>query len=133
MLRRRNRLNDETGSELVEFALAGLLFFTVLFGIMEFGRAVWTYGTAAHAAREGARYAIVRGSESGRAASAGDVANYVQGMATGITEMTVTTTWQPDNNPGSVVQVRVDCPFRPVLPMIPSITLTSTSRMVISF
>jgi Flp pilus assembly protein TadG len=126
-------LRNERGSQLVEFAIAGLLFLTLLFGIMEFGRAVWIYGTAAHAAKEGARWAIVRGAESGRAATATDVESYVRSRATGMTSVTVTTTWSPDNKPGSVVQVKVDCPFQPVLPLLPSMTLTSTSRMVISF
>lgn len=124
---------NERGSQLTEFAFVAILLFMLVFGIMEFGRAIWMYDTVAHAAREGARYAIVRGAESGQTATAGDVQTYVQTRATGMTAVTVTTTWEPDNNPGSVVQVRVDTLFQPVVPFLPATTLTSTSRMVISF
>lgn len=125
----------ERGSELVELAFVSLLFFALVFGIMEFGRAIWIYDTVAHLAREGARYAIVRGAESGRATSAGEVETYVQGRAAGMTNLVVTTTWEPDNEPGSVVQVRVEQTFLPIVPLLPlpSMTLTSTSRMVITF
>lgn len=126
-------LGDERGAELVEFGLASILFFMLLFGIMEFGRAMWIYDTVAHAAKEGARYAIVRGTESGRAATAADVEAYVRSRATGMTMLAVTTTWDPDNEPGSVVQVRVESPFQPVVSFVPLITLSSTSRLVISF
>ena len=44
---------------MVEFSLVLLLLLFVLFSIMEFSRAIWIYGTAAHAAKEGARFAIV--------------------------------------------------------------------------
>ena len=126
---------NEHGNALIELAIVGVLFFTLVLGIMEFGRAIWMYGTVAHLAREGARYAIVRGTESGDTASATDVETYVQGRAAGLTGLAVATVWDPDNDPGSVVQVQVDRTFNPVVPMLGlgSIVLSSTSRMVISF
>ncbi len=126
---------NERGSELIEFALVGILLFTLVFGVAEFGRAIWIYSTVAHLAREGARYAIVRGAESGVAASASDVEAYVQGRAAGMTGLVVTTAWDPDNETGSVVQVRVDRPFDPVVPLVGlgPVTLSSTSRLVIAF
>ena len=129
------RRQSERGSELVEFAFVSILLFTLVFGIMEFGRAIWIYDTVAHLAREGARYAIVRGAESGQTASAADVETYVQSRAAGMTGLVVTTAWDPDNDPGSVVQVQVDRPFDPIVPLVPlgPITLSSTSRMVIAF
>ena len=129
------RRQCERGSELIEFAFVSILLFTLVFGIMEFGRAIWIYGTVAHLAREGARFAMVRGAESGQTASAADIETYVQGRAAGMTALVVTTAWDPDNDPGSVVQVQVDRPFDPIVPLVPlgPITLSSTSRMVISF
>ena len=126
---------NEHGNALIELAIVGVLFFTLVLGIMEFGRAIWMYGTVAHLAREGARYAIVRGTESGDTASATDVETYVQSRAAGMTGLAVTTVWDPDNDPGSVVQVQVDRTFNPVVPMLGlgSIVLSSTSRLVISF
>ena len=52
--------DDERGAEIIEFAIVSILFLMLAFGVMEFGRAIWMYGTVAHAAREGARFAIVR-------------------------------------------------------------------------
>ena len=46
------------GQDLVEFALVAPLLFLLLFGILEFGVAVWRYNTVANAAREGARAAV---------------------------------------------------------------------------
>ena len=136
-MRRFGRLRrDERGVEIIEFAIVSILFLMLAFGIMEFGRAIWMYGTVAHAAREGARFAIVRGSDSGRTAVPADVTNYVAQIAGGMTGLTVTTTWDdPSKDPGTVVQVRVDKQFDPSLPIagLSSMTLSSTSRMVIAF
>ena len=52
------RRNSQKGQTLVEFALAAMLFLTLLFGIIEFGRALWTWNTIAQATRAGARFAI---------------------------------------------------------------------------
>jgi len=51
------------GQALVEFALVAPFFFVLLFSLIEFGRAVYYIQTLNHAAREGARYAIVHGAE----------------------------------------------------------------------
>jgi Flp pilus assembly protein TadG len=127
---------DERGMEMVEFALVVLLLFFVLFSIMEFSRAIWVYGTVAHAAREGARFAIVRGSESPSPATTTQVRNHVRSMANGL-PVTVTTTWTPNKNPGSVVSVKVDYTYQPALQLVPKslfgMNITSTSEMVITF
>ena len=44
---------------MVEFAIAGLLFFTVLFGIIEFGLLMYNQQVITNAGREGARLGIV--------------------------------------------------------------------------
>jgi Flp pilus assembly protein TadG len=43
---------------MVEFALLAPLFFLLLFGLVDFGRAIYFYNSIAHGAREAARYAI---------------------------------------------------------------------------
>jgi Flp pilus assembly protein TadG len=53
-----------TGQAMVEFALIAPLFFFLLFSIIEFGRAVYYIQMLNNAAREGARFAIVHGSNS---------------------------------------------------------------------
>ena len=51
--------NPRRGQTLVEFALVVLMFLVVLFGIIEFSRALWTYNTIVQATRAGARFAVV--------------------------------------------------------------------------
>lgn len=45
------------GTATLEFALAGLVFFVVLFGIFELGRILFTWNTLTEATRRGARWA----------------------------------------------------------------------------
>jgi Flp pilus assembly protein TadG len=49
----------ERGSTLVEFAIGATVFLTVMFGVIEFGRALWVHNALSDAARRGARYAVV--------------------------------------------------------------------------
>lgn len=54
------RNKKERGASLLEFAIAGTVFLTVLFGILECGRLLWTHNALKDAARRGARYATLR-------------------------------------------------------------------------
>ena len=54
-----NRKNQE-GKTLLEFAIAGTVFLTVMFGVIEFGRLFWTHNALRDAARRGVRYAAIR-------------------------------------------------------------------------
>ena len=49
----------QSGATTVEFALALLLFFTFLLGIMDFSRMLFTWSAANEATRAGARFAVV--------------------------------------------------------------------------
>lgn len=49
--------SNECGGTLVEFAIAATVFLTATFGVIEFGRAIWTHNALTDAARRGARYA----------------------------------------------------------------------------
>lgn len=51
----------EKGAVAVEFALAVVVFFAVLFAIIEFGYLFWVNLTMQHAVREGARFAVTGG------------------------------------------------------------------------
>ena len=44
---------------MVEFAIGATLFLTVMFGVIEFGRALWVHNALSDAARRGARYAVI--------------------------------------------------------------------------
>lgn len=132
MIRPGRRSNRERGAALGEIVVAIPLLFVLLFGVMELGRAIWLFNSISHGARQGTRYAIVHGSDSGRDATPADIETYVRGVI-GLGDATVTTTWEPDNAPGSIVQVAVQAPFQPVMPILPPMTLESTSRLVISY
>lgn len=58
---RRNKLfsSNERGATLVEFAIGVTVFMTSMFGVVEFGRALWTHNALSDAARRGARYATL--------------------------------------------------------------------------
>jgi len=55
----RRRCRDERGAAAVEFALVSLVFFTLLFGTLQFGLWFWAWQQSAHAAREASRFAAV--------------------------------------------------------------------------
>jgi len=59
MIRLRGNRNNQRGATLVEFSIAATVFITVIFGTIEFGRALWTHNALTDAARRGARYAVV--------------------------------------------------------------------------
>ncbi len=58
--------NDkQLGAAAVEFAIVCLLFFTILFAILEFGRMMYVYNTMQEVTRRGAREAVVRWIDQG--------------------------------------------------------------------
>jgi len=126
---------------LAEFMLILPVLLLLTFGIVEGGRLIWAYNTVSHAAREGARYAIVHGSEydatTNQTTTAVDIENYVQSRAAGLDAVQVSTSWVPDNKAGSVVRVNVQYTFDTILPLLlpalKSTVLSATSEMVISF
>ena len=105
----RLAIDKENGSTLVEFALVVILFLTVFFGIIDFARALYAYHFVAHAAREGTRYAIVRGADCdpsladcpGTDSPIGNIATHVAGTAAGIgldpNSLIVNATFSPAN------------------------------------
>ncbi len=126
---------DQRGMSVVELAIVVLLFLLLILGLMDVGRGVWAYNTLSHAAREGARYAIVHGSKSNNPATPETIENIVRRRASN-RHLNVVTTW-PDGNQdqGSDVNVTVQTNYQPLLSIIaiPSIQLSATSKMVISY
>lgn len=122
-------------SFMVEAALTAVPFLLLIFGIIEFGVVIRVYNFVAYAAREGTRYASVRGAESGVPASADQVSNFVKRQAVGLdsSTMTVATTWVPDNKRGSSVRVQVSYSMPGVTGLIlpGGIRVQSTSQTVI--
>ena len=54
----RNIRRTQKGGTLLEAAITLMLFFTLIFGVLEFGRAYNLYQTITNAAREGARFSV---------------------------------------------------------------------------
>lgn len=135
---------------MVEFSLAFIPFFLIIVGLLEFGRAMWTYNTMSHVARQVGRYLMVRGSE--RPTTAADILAVAEKHAVGIesSKLTVTVEWDDANNPdtaattdpsavrrGQLVEVRVAYPFQFAVgvlfgPNLNTLTLASTTRMVVA-
>lgn len=145
----RRARRGERGSSLVETTIVMGVVLAMLFGIIDFGRAMYTYAFVAQLAREGARWAIVRGSQCTVLdhcnASQGDIQTYVQSLSEGATtanKIAVIAGWSScpaglsDNAPGCTVSVTVKYPFTFMLPWMPgpkmTINMSSTSQMVIS-
>ena len=140
----------QKGLALVEAAIVLSVFLLLILAIVDGGRMIYAYGVMSHAAREGVRYAVVRGVEAGQdARRTGDapatinqLETYIQNRAGPLSPIRAFTTWpldsggQPDKRAGQVVEVRVEYDFNPVtpffLPLSPMV-LTSTSRTVIYF
>ena len=99
----------EKGSTLIEFALTLIFFLLMMFGVLDFARALYAYHFVSNAAREATRWAAVNGetcaddgSCNGTApmnngqASASDIQTYVTNITPpGIdpTKVTTTPTW----------------------------------------
>jgi Flp pilus assembly protein TadG len=67
----------QRGSAIAETAIVMTVALMLLFGIIDFGRALYTYHTVASMARQGARWAMVRGATCGEnAKSAGATQSY---------------------------------------------------------
>lgn len=132
--RSTGRAAKQRGAYLVEYSLVILVFFFVLFGIMEFGRIVTAYNILSGATREGTRYAIVHGSRSGVAATASDVQDQVRRWCIGLdaSAVTVTTAWPSGNSPGAPVSVTTSYGITPLVGFISPFTVGSRSQMVIS-
>jgi Flp pilus assembly protein TadG len=129
-----------SGVAAVEFAFIApvVLFFILALVIGAFG--VFRYQQVASLAREGARYASVRGSKfqssTGQpAATPADVYNNVilpKSVALRPDRLTYSVTWGPDNKQGSTVEVRVTYQWIPEK-YLGGITLSSTSRLPITY
>lgn len=160
--RGRVRPGRAPGQALVEFALVAPVFFLLLFGIIEAGRFIFYYEILNNATREGARYAIVNGSNSmvcpsgpmpvGSTRPACDptgdrVRQKVRDsglsvLNNGLTFPTPTCSgaahpgvcWLPDNGRDSTVTVAASYTYRTLVPLVPlpPINVSAESSLVIN-
>jgi Flp pilus assembly protein TadG len=112
-----------------------VLLMTIFIAIMEFGMGIFTYNFVSYAAREGARYASSRGSQSASPATADSIKTMInnQVVALDTSKLSVTTTWNPNNTPGNTVTVSVSYPITPLIGfLLGNITVGSSSTMMIA-
>jgi hypothetical protein len=153
-LRPLSRRRDARGQALFEVLVSMIVFITMLLAVIQMGLAGYSYHYISEAAREGARWAMVRGSActsftTACPAATTDIQNYVTGLAyPGITAsaMTVTASWcgptsstppacsTGTNAPGQIVRVAIQYKFPVGIPFVPAstITMNAMSQMVIS-
>jgi Flp pilus assembly protein TadG len=151
------KLKGQDGNNLIEYALVFMFFMSMVLGIVDFSRALYTYHFLSNAAREATRYAAVRGStcnydlscsaatpDTGPAAPGNTVIqDYVATIVPpglNSTNLTTTPSWPGTgtictvaNNPGCPVEVQVSYNFTFVVPFIRTtpLTLSSSSEMII--
>lgn len=152
---------SEHGQATVEFACAAVVLFCFLIGIMQISRALYVYNFVSEAARQGTRYAMVRGSTSCtntpslsgcNTHTSAQIQTYVQGLGyPGMVSSNLTatlsyftasasqpTTWSTCtgtcNLPGNLVKVVVSYPFPISVPFFNgnTFTVSSTSQMVVA-
>jgi Flp pilus assembly protein TadG len=141
----QRRNSARRGSALIEFIFVTIMLMLVIFASIEFDRMALVYTTVANAARVGARYAIVHGSDrtgTGDPASGPSdysavvtvVKNFASAGLLSTSALDVSVTYSTDNKPGSQVVVSVTYPYDPFTSVLPlSVNIHSTSRGVIVF
>lgn len=139
----------ERGTGMVEFCLICVMLLLLIAGILEFGRALYTYHTVSNAARLGSRWAMLRGSACTAPldhcnASSSDARTYVRSQVVALidtSQLSVDATWPGNgagcssgsNAPGCPVHVVVQYPFTFAIPMAGTgLNIASSSEMVIS-
>ena len=142
----KSRLRDDRGQTLVEFAIVAVMLLMLLLGVVEFCRMVLVYTTVANAARAGARYAIVHGTDN--PASTDDiktvVKNFLSTAPLDTSSLSTDVNYPGDpvksgssgcKNPGCEVAVTAAYPYQPMIGYFPwpTITLRSTSEGAITF
>ncbi len=160
-LRTRTRRHP-VGQALVEFALVAPMFFLLLFAILEGARFVFYNEMLNNAAREGARYAIVHGSQAIDGCPSGPMAggnpcdepgdnviDAASDAAIGLVNSGDIHVYEPvwsntttlptpgdastgDNKRGNYVTVFIDYTYSPLVPILPSITISARSTLVIN-
>ena len=127
------RLRSESGASAVEFALLLPVLMMVLFGIIEFGFALYQQAVLTNASREGARLGIVQAVPAITTAQInGAIDNYL--TPTGINPANVSRSIVPGAVTGAPVTVSLTLPYTfMVLPnltsLAPQINLTAYTVM----
>ena len=126
------RFGSRKGGTLVEAALVLLVYAVLMAGVMELGIVGFAANSVSFAAHRAARFGSLRGSASGHPASISDIQASAASAAAPLNplNLNVAVVFQPNNQPGSSVQVTVSYAIRPaLLPLARSpLTLRSVAR-----
>jgi Flp pilus assembly protein TadG len=126
------RGRGERGAALAESAVTLTMLLVLVFGIIDFGRAMFSYHAVANGARMGTRFALVRGGGADAPATQADVDAYVKSILT-LDADEVTVTMTPGDltgqEAGSTVRVQVDYDFQFLVPAL-TVTISSHSQAV---
>jgi Flp pilus assembly protein TadG len=132
----RRRAAFMSGQGLTEFALLAPVAMIALFCVVQAGMMIYAYSFVSYAARMGARYAGVRGTQSGAPFNSDSVTTYVRGLSSGLNlaNLSVTASGSPNQNPGSTATVVVTYNYQPIRPFSQTvIPLSSTAKTTISY
>ena len=115
--------NRERGSTLVEFAIGATVFLTVMFAVLEFGRALWIHNALADAARRGARYAVLNSANASKVQNMtvyGDPGGGSKPLVDNFSTGNVSVTYSPDfdMHKGTVSVSITNYQFQFVLPFL---------------
>ena len=133
----------ERGQSLVEFSFVALLFFFLVFGVIDFGIGIHSWITVTNASREGARVAAVHAASSGATdcnplPTAGSIERKVCDVAAGLDPddfvISVTGADPGGIHSGDPVTVHVNYVYHLVTPLgnimhLSTLTFTSSTQM----
>ncbi|MGQ9687876.1 MAG: TadE/TadG family type IV pilus assembly protein [Desulfobaccales bacterium] len=130
-----NGRRNQEGAGVVEFALIAPLFVMFLFGLVEFGLAMYNKAVLTNASREAARFGVVYSTpRKTQAEIVGKVQEYL--TKAGFTETATITVTGAQGTSGSPLSVTVSCPYEfQVLPnfvagMMGTVNLTANTVML---
>ena len=141
MITRKSNRNDQRGATLVEFAIAATVFLSVMFAVLEFGRALWVHNALTDAARRGARYAVLHAASDSNSVKNvvvyGDPAGGTKPVVDNLTTANVDVNYSNFGLDGGTVSVTItNYQFQFVLPLMgtaiqmPSYRTTLTGESV---
>jgi TadE-like protein len=135
------RIRNNKGQSLVEMALVCMIFFFLLFGILEFGRALYTYNTIVQNTRAAARWAVVNVLDNSDVADIAKTKNIVLygdpigsgtplliGMTAAMVNVSVNPLEVDTSTPPKPISQKISVsvngyPFQFIIPLAPNITI----------
>ena len=112
---------DTRGATAVEFGMIAFPLFLLIMGIIEGGRMLWTQNALQYAAEQAARCAVVNTTVCG---TASQIQSYAVSQAYGLH---LSTSAFSSINTTCGAQVSASLPYKPLMPIPISVTLTSKS------